>query len=77
MAAKDGNTTGSWLRRFTQTLSGEPQDREDLLAQMREASERGVIDAEALAMLEGVLEVADLQVREADASKWVLKERSA
>jgi magnesium and cobalt transporter len=64
MAAKDGNTTGRWLKRFTQTLSGEPQDRDDLLAQLREASERGVIDAEALLMLEGVLEVAELQVRD-------------
>jgi magnesium and cobalt transporter len=64
MAAKDGNTTGRWLKRFTQTLSGEPQDREDVLAQLREAGERGVIDAEALLMLEGVLEVAELQVRD-------------
>lgn len=64
MAAKDGNTTGRWLKRFTQTLSGEPQDREDLLAQLREAGERGVVDAEALLMLEGVLEVAELQVRD-------------
>jgi magnesium and cobalt transporter len=64
MAAKDGNTTGRWLKRFTQTLSGEPQDREDLLEQLREAGERGVIDAEALLMLEGVLEVAELQVRD-------------
>jgi magnesium and cobalt transporter len=64
MAAKDGNTTGRWLKRFTQTLAGEPQDREDLLAQLREASERGVIDSEAMLMLEGVLEVAEQQVRD-------------
>ena len=64
MAAKDGNATGRWLKRFTQTLSGEPQDRDDVLAQLREAGERGVIDAEALLMLEGVLEVAELQVRD-------------
>jgi len=64
MAAKDGNTTGRWLKRFTQTLAGEPQDREDVLEQLRDASERGVIDAEALLMLEGVLEVSELQVRD-------------
>jgi magnesium and cobalt transporter len=64
MAAKDGNPTGRWLKRFTQTLAGEPQDRAELLEQLREASERGVIDAEAMAMLEGVLEVADQQVRD-------------
>ncbi|MFO7276348.1 MAG: transporter associated domain-containing protein [Pseudomonadota bacterium] len=61
---KETNATGRWIRRLTQTLSGEPQDREDLLRELREAAERGVIDADALAMLEGVLEVADLQVRD-------------
>jgi magnesium and cobalt transporter len=64
MASKDGNTTGRWLRRLTQSLAGEPQDREDLMATLHEAGERGLIDAEALAMLEGVLDVSDLQVRD-------------
>jgi magnesium and cobalt transporter len=62
--AKDLNTTGRWLKRITQTFSAEPQDREELLAVLREASERGLLDAEALTMLEGVLEVSDLQVRD-------------
>jgi magnesium and cobalt transporter len=62
--AKDSSTTGKWLKRITQTLAGEPQDRVELLAQLRDASERGVIDTEALAMLEGVLGVADRQVRD-------------
>jgi magnesium and cobalt transporter len=62
---KDANaTTGSWLRRISQTLSGEPQDRAGLLEAMREAGARGLIDADALAMFEGVLAVADMQVRD-------------
>ena len=64
MASKDGNTTGRWLRRLTQSLAGEPQDREDLMATLHDAGERGLIDAEAMAMLEGVLDVSDLQVRD-------------
>ena len=64
MASKDGNTTGRWLRKITQSLAGEPQDREDLMATLHEAGERGLIDAEAMAMLEGVLDVSDLQVRD-------------
>ena len=64
MALKDGNTTGRWLRRLTQPFAGEPQDREALLAKLHEASERGLIDNEAMAMFEGVLDVADLQVRD-------------
>jgi magnesium and cobalt transporter len=62
--AKDLNATGRWLKRITQTFSAEPQDRGELLAVLREASERGLLDAEALTMLEGVLEVSDLQVRD-------------
>ena len=64
MVSKDGNTTGRWLRRLTQSFGGEPQDREALLAKLHEASERGLIDNEAMAMFEGVLDVADLQVRD-------------
>ena len=62
--AKDLNATGRWLKKITQSFSGEPQDRDELLAVLREAGERGLIDAEALTMLEGVLEVGDIQVRD-------------
>ncbi|MBK7252123.1 MAG: CBS domain-containing protein [Gammaproteobacteria bacterium] len=62
--ARDTSPTGRWIRRLTQTLSGEPQDRAELLAVLREAGERGLVDAEALPMLEGVLAVSDLQVRD-------------
>jgi magnesium and cobalt transporter len=62
--AKDLNTTGRWLKRLTQGLAVEPQDRQQLLGVLREAGERGVLDADALTMLEGVLGVADLQVRD-------------
>jgi len=61
---KDLNTTGRWLRRLTQGFAQEPQDRAQLLAVLREAGERGLVDTEAMTMLEGVLEVADLQVRD-------------
>lgn len=62
--SKDMNATGRWLKRITQSLSGEPQDRTELVELLREASERGLLDTDALTMLEGVLEVADLQVRD-------------
>jgi magnesium and cobalt transporter len=61
---KDLNTTGRWLRRLTHGLAVEPQDRKALAAVLHEAAERGVIDSDALIMLEGVLEVGDLQVRD-------------
>ncbi len=62
--AKDLNATGRWLKKITQTFSGEPQDREELLGVLREAGERGLVDSEALTMLEGVLEVGNIQVRD-------------
>src|SRR5882757_27828 len=61
--SKDLNATGRWLRKITQSL-GEPQDSDDLIVILRAATERGVIDDDACTMLEGVLEVADLQVRD-------------
>ncbi len=61
---KDGTATGRWLRRITKTLAGEAHDREALVAHMQEAREHGLIDSDAMAMLEGVLDVADLQVRD-------------
>ena len=62
--AKETNATGRWLKRLTQTFSQEPQDREELLTVLRVAGDRGLLDAEALNMLEGVLDVTDLQVRD-------------
>ena len=62
ISAKSG--VFAWMRRVAKSLSGEAQDRADLNLQLRQALERGLIDADALQMLEGVLEVADLQVRD-------------
>lgn len=54
----------TWLRKFVRDLAGAADDREALVDRMREAREQGLIDADALEMLEGVIEVADLQVRD-------------
>lgn len=53
-----------WLQRMLQQFSAEPQDREDLVEELREASERGLFDADSFEMLEGVLEVGELKVRD-------------
>jgi magnesium and cobalt transporter len=59
-----GGSTGRWLKRITQSMSGEPRDLAELIENLREASERGLFDGDALVMLEGVLAVADMQVRD-------------
>ncbi|MBV6424397.1 MAG: Magnesium and cobalt efflux protein CorC [Steroidobacteraceae bacterium] len=60
----DGNVTGRWLRRLKRTVAGVPEDRESLLDSLRQANARGLLDADALGMIEGVLDVADLRVRD-------------
>lgn len=59
-----GNMTGRWLKRLKRSVAGAPEDRESLLESLREARTRGLLDADALAMIEGVLDVADLRVRD-------------
>ncbi len=53
-----------WLQRLLQQLSGEPQDREDLVEDMRDAGERGLVDEDSLEMLEGVIAVGEMQARD-------------
>lgn len=54
----------SLLARLTALLSGEPEDREQLLQVLQRAFRRDLLDADALSMMEGVLQVADRPVRD-------------
>ena len=63
-AAGDRTGARAWLDRLGQVLSGEPQDREDLVELLRDAESRYVLDAEVLAMIEGALAVGDMHVRD-------------
>jgi len=56
--------SGSWLRRLANSIAGEPRDLDELAAVLVEARERGLIDADVLQMLESVLEVSEIQVRD-------------
>lgn len=54
-----------WLERIAHVLSGgEPKDKEDLLELLRDTQQRGLLEADALAMIEGVLHVSELQARD-------------
>ena len=57
-------TTGRWRARLTRTLAAGLKDRAQLVEMLSQAHRRGVLDAEAFGMLEGVLAVADMQVRD-------------
>jgi magnesium and cobalt transporter len=54
----------SLLERLSSLLLREPEDREQLIALLHSAFERRLLDAEALSMIEGVLQVSETQVRD-------------
>ena len=54
----------SWLERFSQALTGEPKDRNQLTELLRDAQQRALLDIDALAMMEGVLRVSETHVRD-------------
>ncbi|BBL76478.1 HlyC/CorC family transporter [Methylomagnum ishizawai] len=54
----------SWLERLSHFLSGQPEDREDLLELLRAAQKRNLLDPEALGMIEGVMQVSEQRVRD-------------
>ena len=54
----------SWLKRLGQALQGELKDREQLMVVLNEALENNVIDQDAFSMIDGALQVAEMQVRD-------------
>lgn len=61
---KEGNKKPSWFKRLASKLSGEPQDRDDLMDVLRDAEEHEILSADNLSMIESVLQVSEMQVRE-------------
>src|SRR6186997_534741 len=54
----------SLLERLSSLLLREPEDRGQLVELLHSAFERRLLDAEALSMIEGVLQVSETQVRD-------------
>jgi magnesium and cobalt transporter len=54
----------SLLERLGAWLAREPEDREELIELLRSSYERNLLDADALAMIEGVLQVSEMQARD-------------
>jgi magnesium and cobalt transporter len=52
------------LERLSALIMREPEDREQLIQLLHSAYERDLLDAEALSMIEGVLQVSEMQVRD-------------
>ncbi|MDI1310017.1 MAG: transporter associated domain-containing protein [Methylotenera sp.] len=54
----------SLLERLSHFLLREPEDREQLVTLLHGAYENSLMDADSLAMIEGVLQVSEMQVRD-------------
>jgi magnesium and cobalt transporter len=54
----------SWFERLSALLLREPEDREQLVELLHSAYERNLLDADALSMIEGVMHVSEMQVRD-------------
>ena len=61
----DTHSKPSWLERLGALLMREPEDRDQLVELLHSAYERNLLDADALAMIEGVLQVSETHVRDA------------
>lgn len=61
---KQLNVKPTLLERLSHFLLREPEDREQLLELLHGAYEKSLMDADSLAMIEGVLQVSEMQVRD-------------
>lgn len=61
---RSSNEQKSWLNKLTQAFAHEPKNRKQLLEVLRDAHQNKLLDSEALAIVEGAIQVADLQVRD-------------
>lgn len=64
MSNKQHDNKRSWLERLSTLLSREPKDKAELMETLRDAQERHLLSPDMLSMIESVLQVAEMQVRE-------------
>lgn len=54
----------TWLERLSALIMREPEDRESLVQLLHSAYRRNLLDADALSMIEGVIQVSEMPVRD-------------
>ena len=63
--SSNGSGSKSWVERIGKVFSSEPRDRQELKEIISESAEKGILDAEAVTMIQGALSVSEMQVRDA------------
>lgn len=62
--SSNGSSNKGWLDKIVQAFAGEPQNREDLADIISEAEQKEVIDPDTRNMIQGVLGVSEMRVRD-------------
>lgn len=62
--SSDSSDSTGLIERIGQFISRDPKDRSELLDVLRDAQQRKLIDPDALGMIEGVLQVSEMQARD-------------
>lgn len=77
--SSNGSGKKTWVEKIGQVFSSYPRNRDELLEILRESCAQGILDSDALAMMEGALEVSETQVRDAmiPRSQMVVVQQSA
>ena len=62
--SSNGSSNKTWLEKISQMFTGEPKNREELHEVFEEAAERALIDNDTKEMIDGVLDIAEMRVRD-------------
>ncbi len=62
--SSNGSSNKNWLDRLAGSFKGEPRNREELSEVISDAEQRDVIDPQTKEMIEGVMTVSEIRVRE-------------
>ena len=62
--SSNGSSNKSLWNKVTQVFTGEPQNKDELVEVLKDAEDRELIRPETKLMIEGVLEVSDMRVRD-------------
>lgn len=63
-SSRSQGSNKSWLERISQAFSSEPESVEDVLEILRDAETQDIIDADAMSIIEGAMQVIDMRVDE-------------
>lgn len=59
-----GSTNKGWLDKIVQTFAGEPRNKDELVDLISDAEQRDIINPQTSEMLQGVMEVSEIRVRD-------------